>query len=82
MYFAVGLLIENVDTTTEIQKDKNILQVVVSQINHVYKQIKKNEISPNMEYLFNGLDEENITEGTIKKLQMMDSITEGNFIRK
>ena len=76
LYFSVGLLIENVDTKTELQSDRNVLKTVISQINHVYRQIKMNEVSPNMEHLFLNIDNENKsnTENSIKKLGMMDKI--------
>ena len=75
LYFAVGLLIEKVENI-DLQSDKNVLKTVVSQINHVYKQIKKNEESPKMDFLFSNLDDEkkNNTEKSIMKLEMMDRI--------
>jgi hypothetical protein len=75
LYFAVGLLIENFEVS-DLQTDKNVLQAVISQINHVYKQIKKNEVSPNMDYLFNNINDEhkNNAEKSMKKLEMMDNI--------
>ena len=74
LYFAVGLLTEAVPTGVEMIADKVVLENVVSQINNVYKQIKKNEQSPNMEYLFSGIERENNFEKTIMKMEMMNSM--------
>jgi hypothetical protein len=76
LYFAVGLLVENVQTNIDIVSDKNILQTVIHQINNVYKQIKNNEESAKMDYLFSNLDQEhqNNTESSIRKLEIMDNI--------
>ena len=76
LYFAVGLLIENIQTNTDMVGDKTTIQSVISQINDVYKQIKKNEVSPKTEYLFSNLDDDcnRNTEQSIRKLGIMDSI--------
>lgn len=74
LYFAVALLTETVPTSVEIIADKAVLENVVSQINNVYKQIKKNEHSPNTEYLFSGIERENNLEKTIMKMEMMNAM--------
>ena len=74
LYFAVALLTEQVQTNIEIIANKPFLETVVSQINNVYKQIKKNEHSPNTEYLFANVEQENNFERTIQKLEMMRSM--------
>jgi len=45
LHFAVALLIENVKTNINIVEDKTLLQSVISQIDTIYEQMKKNEIS-------------------------------------
>jgi hypothetical protein len=42
LYFAVGLLIENIQTNINLVSDKNILQTVISHIDTIYEQIKIN----------------------------------------
>jgi hypothetical protein len=75
LYFAVALLTETVPTQIEMINDKAILESVVTQIDNIYKQIKKNEIGPNTEYLFNNLDKQNQFQETIQKIEMMNKMT-------
>ena len=56
LYYAVGLLIENVKIDIEISCDKEMLHNVVSQTNIVYAEMKQNEI--------------NIRSALIRKLQL------------
>jgi hypothetical protein len=51
IYFAVCLLTEPVIMTQEIVSNKETIETVVKKIDTVYKQVKKNEISPKMDYL-------------------------------
>jgi hypothetical protein len=77
LYFAVALLTEPVPTNVEMISDKAIVQSVVDQIDHVYKQIKKNEITPNTEYLFSNLERERTFEESMQKMEMMNRILGG-----
>jgi len=74
LYFAVALLTEPVPTTIELMPNKPMVQNVVLKIDEIYKQIKKNEKSPNTEYLFSHLEKENSFERSLKKMQMVNSI--------
>ena len=75
-YFAVSLLIGPTEYSniTDNMEDVN---VIVDNINSIYKQIKVNEISPNTDYLFNNINTN--LEKTIEKLEKMESFT-NNFI--
>ena len=74
LYFAISLLTENIPTNIELISDKNIIKIVVSKINIIYKQIKKNEESPNTEYLFANLEKENTFEQSMRKMNMVNSM--------
>jgi hypothetical protein len=70
----VALLTEPVPTDIELIPRKELVQNVVEKINEIYKQIKKNEHSPNTEYLFNNLDKESNFEKSMRKIEIMESI--------
>ena len=71
IYYAISILTEKYDTKVDIIKDKEIVETVVKKINAVYKQIKKNEIGPKVDYLMCDIKKSNI-EKTIDKLQMVN----------
>lgn len=76
LYFAVALLTEDVKTDIELMPNKPTIQTVVSKINHIYKQIKKNEKSPNTDYLFSNLEKQNNFEQSLKKMELMNTFDE------
>ena len=59
---------------TEILPDRALLQNVVSKINEIYKQIKKNEEAPKTEYLFHGLDKKRALEKSLKQMELIGQI--------
>jgi hypothetical protein len=74
LYYAVALLTEPVPTTIELMPNKPMIQNIVLKIDEIYKQIKKNEKSPNTEYLFSNLENDNSFERSLKKMQIMNSL--------
>ena len=74
IYYAISLLTEEYDVNTPIVKNSRIIHNIKKNCDQIYKQIKKNEISPKDNYLFNGLNEKNL-EKTINKLDKMTSLT-------
>jgi hypothetical protein len=74
LYFAVSLLTETVRTDIELVSNKDTIQFVVKKINSIYKQIKKNEHSPNTDYLFSNIDKENTFEASLKKMELVNSM--------
>ena len=74
LYFAVALLTEPVQTNIEVMNNKPLIQSIIDKINSIYKQIKKNEESPNTEYLFANLQKENTFEKSIMKMELVNSM--------
>ena len=73
IYFAFTLLIEDMNYSINIIENQDAVQAIVSKINSVYKDIKKNEESPNTDYLFNNLNKSNL-EKSIEKLDMFNEL--------
>jgi hypothetical protein len=79
LYYAVMVLTENIPTNIEIIEENNKprLRSVVEKIDEIYRDIKKNEVSPNTDYLFSNLNEkEKNMEASMKKIEMMNSMSE------
>jgi hypothetical protein len=74
LYFAIGILTEPFSMSADIISNKTVLESVIENINNVYKQIKKNEYSPNTDYLFEGFERENNFEKTVQKMELMNSM--------
>ena len=74
LYFAVGLLCEPVQFDIELIQNKEMIRNIVTKINEIYKQIKKNEESPNTEYLFSNIEQQNQSEQSMRKLDLVNSM--------
>ena len=75
LYFAVSLCTETVDASVELIADKRKVELAITNINDIYCQIKKNEESPNTDYLFSGLDQKNTFAKSMEKMNIMNSLT-------
>jgi len=74
IYYAISLLTESYDTTLPIVNNTNLVENMKKNSDEIYKQIKKNEITPKTNYLFNNVHEKNL-ENTINKLDKINSLT-------
>jgi hypothetical protein len=77
LYFIVSMFCENIDVSDEIirESQKEVVSVVIDKIDIIYKQIKKNEESPETDYLFKDVKQSNL-EKTIQKLETMNTFGE------
>jgi len=77
LYFVISLLCENINQNEEIirKTQQETVSNIIKKVDMVYKQIKKNEMSPGTEYLFKDLKSSNL-EKTIEKLETMNSFGE------
>jgi hypothetical protein len=77
LYFAVSLLTERYEVKNDVIQNKESIEVIKKQIDAIYKEIKKNEITPvpvvdNMNYMFNSEGGKmGEFEKTMGKLEMM-----------
>tara|TARA_Y100000768_G_scaffold228718_2_gene172697 strand:+ start:3476 stop:4534 length:1059 start_codon:yes stop_codon:yes gene_type:complete len=73
LYYAITLITEPSKLSTDIITDKEKIENIVKRIEVVYKDIKKNEIAPETDYLFSGLKKTNL-DRTIQRLEAMDKL--------
>jgi len=77
LYFAISLLIEPCNWSIPIVTEEAKIEAIKSKIDVIYRQIKKNEIKPKTDYLFNNsiCEKTKNLEKTISKLDKMGSLT-------
>lgn len=73
IYFCFSLIIENFNFEIPLTSKNKEIEAIISKIDTIYKDIKKNEISPNTDYLFTNLKKSNL-EKTIEKIEMINNI--------
>ena len=73
IYYAFSLLIDKIDFEINISNETEKINSIIEKIDSIYKDIKKNEISPNTDYLFTNLKKSNI-EKTIEKIEMINNM--------
>jgi hypothetical protein len=74
IYFAISLLTESIDFNIEIVNNKSQVDAIVKKIDLVYREIKKNEESPNTGYLETGLEAKSNLDKTIERLEKMNNL--------
>lgn len=73
IYYAINILTEKINLDIAMIPKKNEIEKIVEKIDSIYKQIKKNEESPNTDYLFANTKQASL-EKTIKKIDMMNQV--------
>jgi len=74
LYYAVAILTEPWNSGLELIQDKNLLSIVVKKINTIYTQIKKNEESPNLDYMFSFSSDLNKSQKIERSMMQMEMI--------
>jgi hypothetical protein len=84
IYFAISLLTTEYDSKIEMINDRLMIETAVGNINAIYKQIKKHEISPDTDYLFSSSgykgDKNGDLDRTIKRLEALNAMN--TIVRK
>jgi hypothetical protein len=74
LYMAVAFLCEPVPINIDIMGNKIYIQNALEKIDTLYKQIKKNECSPNIDYLFHNMEKDNEFKRSMMKMELVNSI--------
>lgn len=75
IYFAVAILTDVVDFSIDIMNHKQEVEFMTKRIDVVYKAVKKNEIAPQTDYLYEGLKpEKSNLDKTQERLEIMNSL--------
>jgi len=73
IYFAFSILTDNINYDINITNEFTKIEAIVEKINNIYRDIKKNEVSCNTDYLFQNLKKSN-AEKTIEKLEIINNL--------
>lgn len=73
IYYAITLLTESIDFSISLNKQPEIIQKVQQKLGNIYREVKKSEIKPDTDYLFNGLESSSL-EKTIARLERMNNM--------
>ena len=74
MYFAISLITEKPDLNIKICGNEKQTKQILKKIDVIYKQVKKNEVKPETDYLFNNSFTKGNLEKTISKLDKMNQL--------
>ena len=76
IYFAVALLTEPVNLNIDMINNRSEIDAIVKKIGVVYKDVKKNEESPQTDYLFTGVASSKRTalDRTVERLEKMNEL--------
>ena len=73
IYLAIGYFTENVNTNIPLTENKNLVDTITNKISVIYKELKKNEVAPQTDYLFMDTEKSNLDK-TVEKLEIINNI--------
>lgn len=73
LYFVISLLTEKINYNVPLQTNITIIGQIKERIDMIYREIKKNEVKPETDYLFNNIKKSNLDK-TIEKIDIMNNI--------
>lgn len=73
IYYAFSIFTDNIEFNTNIITEHEKIQAIIEKINNLYREIKKNEESPNTDYLFKNIKKSNM-EKTIEKIEILNNL--------
>lgn len=72
-YFSISLLTEAFNANIKLyDSNEHDINIILSKLDKIYGEIKKNEIKPDTDYLFHGIKEKSNKEKTMEKLKIMN----------
>lgn len=74
LYNSINVIIENINYNIEINSKKQNVETIINKISIIYKQIKKNEIPPESNYLVDNIEKKSNLNKTLEKLEMMNKV--------
>ena len=72
VYYAISLFTDEINFNAPLTNNKELIEKITKNIDVIYKEVKKNELSPQTDYLFNNIEKSN-TDKTISKLDTLNA---------
>ena len=74
IYFAISLLSEQVNYNIKIITNDEHVNSIINKIELIYRDLKKNEIAPETDYLFTGIVKKSNLEKSIARIEQMNTL--------
>ena len=78
IYYCIYLLTQPIDYNKNIIERKDTIDNIINNSDIIYKELKKNEEKPDMDYLFHGLEKSNLDK-SINKLETLDKLFKNSY---
>lgn len=75
LYFAINILTMDCNYKVPIIENKKLIENLIKKIDGIYAVVKKNEVKPDTDYLYHGLQNKSNLDKTLEKLDMLSNLT-------